>query len=185
MEQGGHAQGTWLCPSCESGKPPNNRPAQNATEKFLFSGMERVRATPPPASAASRKSKKSAGRGKVVTEDGDPGGQEAVPAAPARNGHDVSLGRIIAFVRNRAGDGCVEVALRYYCRPEDSHNGRTRDNNIRDVLLTQSEHYEPLECLWEKATVVRKDEWDGTETSNVFFCDYAYDSEWKVRSCAS
>lgn len=71
-----------------------------------------------------RQKKKLEGRGNTLTEE-EKGTGVTATFSSENNDDVISLGRINAFVQNRVGNSCVEVLVQYYCRPEDSHNGRT------------------------------------------------------------
>ncbi|GFH11894.1 origin recognition complex subunit 1 [Haematococcus lacustris] len=71
----------------------------------------------------------------------------------------LTLGRIMAFVK--------------------AHHG------AREVFQTAAEHYESVQCIFDKAHVCKPQDYDSTSGPDVFLCEYEYDELWKrFRRCS-
>ena len=63
------------------------------------------------------------------------------------------LALVTGIVRNRLGDGRVEVTCRRYCLPEHTHRGREPHHQAREVFLLCATHFVPVESVWDWAVV--------------------------------
>ncbi|GLC48351.1 hypothetical protein PLESTB_000086700 [Pleodorina starrii] len=94
----------------------------------------------------------------------------------------LGLARICGWVRDRQGE--VQVLVRHYKKPEETHLGRQSHHHSREVFLGVVEHQEPAGCVWGRAHVVRPNLFAETSGTDVYICEYEYDDKWKrFRRC--
>ncbi|KAG2449488.1 hypothetical protein HYH02_005632 [Chlamydomonas schloesseri] len=89
----------------------------------------------------------------------------------------LGLARVTGWMKDRKGE--VQVLVRHYKKPEETHLGRQAHHHAREVFLGVGEHLEAAACIWGRADVVGPAAFAATGGTDTYICEYEYDDKWK------
>eukprot|EP00198_Chlamydomonas_reinhardtii_P009027 XP_001698364.1 origin recognition complex subunit 1 [Chlamydomonas reinhardtii] len=89
----------------------------------------------------------------------------------------LGLARVTGWMKDRKGE--VQVVVRHYKKPEETHMGRQAHHHPREVFLGVGEHVESAACIWSRADVVGPARFAETGGTDTYICEYEYDDRWK------
>lgn len=92
----------------------------------------------------------------------------------------VQVARVIDIVKNREGDGEVEVRVRFFLPPEATRMGRLEHHNAREVFCSTTSYYESVDCIVRKAQVYTLDDFkeNAAAGNDIFLCEFSYNEQW-------